>query len=155
MYLENSSHRKTVVHYTYIHLTLALASAHAVLPIIPSSSPLQLHSTIVRSGRQPVLRRTPSPRATSMRAEVPELGSAVECTTRRTQVQCFTVDYHANAQWDLYTLHIFVYAAPTQRFLCTGGCCQSRRSHIKIMFPSRVDTTVSSTPGNLLHALCS
>lgn len=75
--------------YMYIYIAFALASAHAVLPIIPSSSPLQLHSTIVRRGRQPVLSSAPSPRATSMRAEVPEFGSAVECTTRRTQVQCF------------------------------------------------------------------
>lgn len=56
--------------------TSPLASPQAVLPMIPSSSPLQLQSTIVRRGRQPESRRAPKPRATSMRDAVPEFGSS-------------------------------------------------------------------------------
>lgn len=56
-------------------LTSACSSPQAVLPSIPSSSPLQLHKMIVRNGLHPSANSAPRPLASSIRAAVPELGS--------------------------------------------------------------------------------
>lgn len=78
--VKSASVGDTSSHLTQIIKTVVFTSAcfspQAVLPIIPSSSPLQLQSTIVRSGRHPLCTSAPSPRATSIREAVPELGSA-------------------------------------------------------------------------------
>ena len=85
-FTEKVSYVFVTLHTPYImHVrasyTSAFASPQAVLPIMPSSSPLQLQRMIVRRGLQPPPRRTPSPRASSIKQAVPELGSLLLVAT--------------------------------------------------------------------------